>query len=126
MLISNDSFRNFVVNRSDIDLILVPLLKMLYQEKDLEQNYHFITTILITCLIMSQDATFCETSHRRLFLAQVPWYREFTIQNISDGVKGFEFEGGIIKFYKNGNNFTPPIQNKTNRFFWGRVAFFFE
>lgn len=62
LLHKNYSFRNFVMSRaSDLDLIVLPILKVIYHCP--ERNSHHVYMALIVLLILSEDNLFNETVH---------------------------------------------------------------
>uniref|UniRef100_A0A6A7G7W3 Dymeclin n=1 Tax=Hirondellea gigas TaxID=1518452 RepID=A0A6A7G7W3_9CRUS len=79
----NRAFRDYLFSRSDIDVIVLPILRKLYDEKDLSSNSTYM--ILIILLILSEDSTFCETVHKRLPKVNVSWFRESILHEISIG-----------------------------------------
>ena len=62
LLHKNYSFRNFVMSRaSDLDLIVIPILKVMYECP--EKNSHHVYMALIVLLILSEDNLFNESVH---------------------------------------------------------------
>ncbi|GBG64367.1 hypothetical protein CBR_g41568 [Chara braunii] len=79
---SNRSFLEYVLVRTDLDTLLMPLLEMLYKASKCTSNQIYM--LLIVLLILSQDASFNANVHK-LVLASVPWYRERLLLKISLG-----------------------------------------
>lgn len=84
LLVTNSRFREFVYSKSDIEVLVLPLLQQLYSEEHLVSNRP-IYVIIILLLVLTQDASFCETAHRRLTVKYVSWYRESYLADISLG-----------------------------------------
>lgn len=78
----NPAFLEYVLVRTDIDTLLMPLLEMLYDapRKTSKQIY----MLLIILLILSQDASFNASIHK-LLLPAVPWYKERLLNQASLG-----------------------------------------
>ncbi|XP_072387855.1 dymeclin [Diabrotica undecimpunctata] len=82
LLHRNHSFKSYILVRSDLDLLIVPILKSLYNAPN--SNSHHIYMSLIILLILSEDDSFNETIHD-LKLKNVPWYVERALTDISLG-----------------------------------------
>lgn len=62
LLHKNQSFRNYVISRAtDLDLIIVPILRILYDCP--ERSSHHVYMALIILLILSEDTLFNEAVH---------------------------------------------------------------
>ena len=72
LLHRNDAFKTFVLASSDIDLLVVPLLKTLYSAN--ERNNHHTYMSLIILLILSEEEFFNGYVHDN-FVKDVDWYR---------------------------------------------------
>lgn len=110
MLNENRQFCESVYSKSDVDVLVIPLLHMLYREENLASNKVYM--ILVVLLILTQvsrpasshhrhlcichhiiaaahdglqDDAFSENVHRRLVLDSVPWFHERIIHDISLG-----------------------------------------
>uniref|UniRef100_T2MAV8 Dymeclin n=1 Tax=Hydra vulgaris TaxID=6087 RepID=T2MAV8_HYDVU len=82
MLHKNKSFVNYLLRQKDLENILLPLLKVLY---DLEKsNPHSIYMVLICILIFTQDSTFNNIIHHKTGL-DLSWYKEKKLIGISLG-----------------------------------------
>ncbi|XP_072173418.1 dymeclin-like [Diadema setosum] len=82
LLHQNANFRNYVLSRTNIDRLVMPLLKILYNAQ--ERNSHHIYMTLIILLILSEDDAFNKCVHE-LNIKQVPWYTDRTISEITLG-----------------------------------------
>ncbi|XP_046403155.1 dymeclin isoform X2 [Ischnura elegans] len=78
----NPHFRTYLMARSDIEGLVVPILKTLYNAPD--SNSHHIYMSLIILLILSEDDLFNKTVHETK-LKGVVWYTERSISEISLG-----------------------------------------
>ena len=58
---------------SDLEVLLLPLLHMLYTASGRAPSHLYM--LLIILLILTQDASFAANVHR-VQLSSVPWYRE--------------------------------------------------
>jgi hypothetical protein len=112
MLLSSPIFAESVAARSDLDLVIVPLLRSLYfssvmthsnRSQKKETGSHLtpfkplsqtdkpfrsqsqLYVILILLLIFSQDPSFGRDSFRRVSIPSVKWYKERQIKAISLG-----------------------------------------
>eukprot|EP00731_Ephydatia_muelleri_P017058 Em0010g156a len=82
LLQKNSNMTSYIFSKSDLDLLVVPLLKQLFITGS--QSCHHVYMILIIMLILSQDACFNKSVHEVTF-PQVIWYTERAIKNISLG-----------------------------------------
>lgn len=78
----NRHVKTYIMARSDIELLVVPILKTLYHAPD--SNSHHIYMSLIILLILSEDDLFNRTVHETI-LKGVTWYTERSISEISLG-----------------------------------------
>nr|CAD7393095.1 unnamed protein product [Timema cristinae] len=78
----NHMVKNYILSRSDIELLVVRILKTLYHAPD--SNSHHIYMSLIILLILSEDDLFNKTIHESM-LKGVTWYTERSISEISLG-----------------------------------------
>ena len=70
LLHKNQSFRNYVISRAtDLDLIIVPILRILYDCP--ERSSHHVYMALIILLILSEDTLFNEAVHDNVSTARV-------------------------------------------------------
>ena len=112
MLLSSPIFAESVSARSDLDLVIIPLLRSLYFSSVMKQNnlsqkkgtgtqnspfqplsqtdkpfrsQSQLYVILILLLIFSQDPSFGRDSFKRVSIPSVQWYKERQIKAISLG-----------------------------------------
>ena len=76
LLQSCDLWNDYLLTRTDIDLLLIPLCQQLYYIYTLGSDHRYV--LLITALLFTQDTTFCETAHQRIRLNNTStlWFRE--------------------------------------------------
>ncbi|RDD47080.1 Dymeclin [Trichoplax sp. H2] len=82
LLHRNPSFASYVLSRVDIDSLVIPILKLLYEAE--EKNSHHIYMALIILLILSQDSGFNNSIHI-LDLRSVAWFTERSLNDITLG-----------------------------------------
>lgn len=82
LLHANPTFLEYVLVRTDLDTLLLPLLEVLYCAARRTPNQIYM--LLIVLLILSQDASFNANVHK-LALPGVPWYRERLLARTSLG-----------------------------------------
>lgn len=78
----NSAFLEYVLVRTDLDTLLMPMLETLYNASSRTSNQIYM--VLIILLILSQDASF-NASINKLILPSVPWYQERRIHETSLG-----------------------------------------
>eukprot|EP01018_Ginkgo_biloba_P004035 Gb_15046 [translate_table: standard] len=78
----NSDFLEYVLVRTDLDTLLMPVLEMLYDAPRRTSNQIYM--LLIILLILSQDSSFNASIHK-LVLPSVPWYQERLLPQISLG-----------------------------------------
>ncbi|KAJ1285622.1 hypothetical protein BS78_03G292700 [Paspalum vaginatum] len=78
----NCDFQEYVLVRTDLDTLLMPILEMLYHASRKTSNQIYM--LLIILLILSQDSTFNASVHK-LVLPAVPWYHERLMHQTSLG-----------------------------------------
>ncbi|KAM7313806.1 dymeclin [Ixodes scapularis] len=78
----NSNFKTYVLSRSNIELLIVPILKILYDAP--EKTSHHIYMSLIVVLILSEDDLFNEAVHD-ITLKNISWYTERSLSEISLG-----------------------------------------
>ncbi|GAB6032050.1 hypothetical protein CHUAL_010419 [Chamberlinius hualienensis] len=82
LLHRNQHFRTYILSRADIEELVVPILKILYQAND--RNSHHIYMALIILLILSEDELFNKAVHQSV-LKGVTWYTERSLSSVSLG-----------------------------------------
>ncbi|KAJ7522567.1 hypothetical protein O6H91_18G017800 [Diphasiastrum complanatum] len=78
----NPAFLEYVLVRTDLDTLLMPVLEMLYNAPRRSANQIYM--LLIILLILSQDSSFNASIHK-LLLPGVSWYKERLLPQISLG-----------------------------------------
>lgn len=78
----NSDFLEYVLVRTDLDTLLMPLLETLYNAPKRSSNQIYM--VLIILLILSQDSSFNASIHK-LILPSVPWYQERLLHQTSLG-----------------------------------------
>ncbi|KAJ8765804.1 hypothetical protein K2173_015608 [Erythroxylum novogranatense] len=78
----NSDFLEYVLVRTDLDTLLMPILETLYNASKRTSNHIYI--LLIILLILSQDSSFNASVHK-MILPSVPWYQEHRLHQTSLG-----------------------------------------
>ncbi|KAI3459425.1 hypothetical protein Pfo_016088 [Paulownia fortunei] len=78
----NSYFLEYVLVRTDLDTLLMPMLETLYNAPRRAANHIYM--VLIILLILSQDSSFNASIHK-LMLPNVPWYQERLLHQTSLG-----------------------------------------
>ncbi|XP_044500377.1 dymeclin isoform X2 [Mangifera indica] len=78
----NSSFLEYVLVRTDLDTLLMPILETLYNASKRTSNQIYM--LLIILLILSQDSSFNASIHK-MILPSVPWYKEHLLHQTSLG-----------------------------------------
>ncbi|KAL9240845.1 hypothetical protein vseg_015021 [Gypsophila vaccaria] len=78
----NADFLEYILVRTDLDTLLMPMLEILYNAPKTTSNQIYM--LLIILLILSQDSTFNASIHK-LMLPNVPWYQERRLHHTSLG-----------------------------------------
>ncbi|KAL3507826.1 hypothetical protein ACH5RR_033208 [Cinchona calisaya] len=82
MVHGNSAFLEYVLVRTDLDTLLMPMLETLYNASRRTSNQIYM--VLIILLILSQDSSFNASIHK-LMLPSVPWYQERLLHQTSLG-----------------------------------------
>ncbi|XP_059447133.1 uncharacterized protein LOC132178663 [Corylus avellana] len=82
LLQGNSDFLEYVLVRTDLDTLLMPILEALYDAPRRTANQIYM--LLIILLILSQDSSFNASIHK-LILPGVSWYKERLLQQTSLG-----------------------------------------
>ncbi|KAI5733517.1 hypothetical protein M8J76_012852 [Diaphorina citri] len=82
LLHRNNAFKIFVLSRTDMELLVLPILRTIYHAAD--TSCHHIYMSLIILLILTEDPLFNKTIHSTV-LKSVPWYTERLMTEISLG-----------------------------------------
>ncbi|KAA8548686.1 hypothetical protein F0562_000370 [Nyssa sinensis] len=78
----NSDFLEYVLVRTDMDTLLMPILETLYNASRRTSNQIYM--LLIILLIISQDSSFNASIHK-MILPSVPWYQERLLHQTSLG-----------------------------------------
>lgn len=78
----NSDFLEYVLVRTDLDTLLMPILETLYNASKRTSNHIYI--LLIILLILSQDSSFNASIHK-IVLPSIPWYQEHLLHRTSLG-----------------------------------------
>ncbi|KAL6548364.1 hypothetical protein OROGR_008785 [Orobanche gracilis] len=78
----NSDFLEYVLVRTDLDTLLLPMLEALYNAPSRTSNHIYM--VLVIFLILSQDSSFNASVHK-LMLPNVPWYQERLLNQTSLG-----------------------------------------
>ncbi|KAM6545507.1 hypothetical protein CsatB_026243 [Cannabis sativa] len=82
LLQGNSDFLEYVLVRTDLDTLLMPVLEALYNAPKRSSNQIYM--LLIILLMLSQDSSFNASIHK-LILLSVPWYKERLLHQTSLG-----------------------------------------
>ncbi|KAL8048019.1 hypothetical protein ABFS82_07G036900 [Erythranthe guttata] len=82
LLHGNSDFLAYVLVRTDVDTLLMPMLETLYNAPSRTSNHIYM--VLVIFLILSQDSSFNASIHE-LILPNVPWYQERLLYQTSLG-----------------------------------------
>uniref|UniRef100_A0A023F1F0 Dymeclin n=1 Tax=Triatoma infestans TaxID=30076 RepID=A0A023F1F0_TRIIF len=82
LLHRNTSFRAFVLSRSDIPSLVLPMLRTIYRGSD--NNCHHMYMSLIILLILTEDNVFNKKIHTTM-IKNVSWYTDRNLTEISLG-----------------------------------------
>ncbi|XP_028106952.1 dymeclin-like [Camellia sinensis] len=78
----NSNFLEYVLVRTDLETLLMPMLETLYNASKGTSNQIYM--VLIILLVLSQDSSFNASIHK-LMLPSVPWYQERLLHQTSLG-----------------------------------------
>uniref|UniRef100_A0A6M2DDL9 Dymeclin n=1 Tax=Xenopsylla cheopis TaxID=163159 RepID=A0A6M2DDL9_XENCH len=82
LLHKNQNFKKFVLTNHNLDLLVVPILRTLYNAPN--STSHHIYMSLIILLMLSEDDGFNKSVHQ-MQLKSIPWYTERCMTEISLG-----------------------------------------
>ncbi|XP_060917105.1 dymeclin [Labrus mixtus] len=82
LLHQNANMRTYMLSRTDMDNLVLPILEILYHVED--RNSHHVYMALIILLILTEDDSFNRSIHE-VVLKNVTWYTERTLTEISLG-----------------------------------------
>ncbi|XP_050521535.1 dymeclin isoform X2 [Daktulosphaira vitifoliae] len=78
----NNNFKSFLLARTDIEVILIPLLRTIYNTQT--SRFQHMYMALIVLLILTEDQLFNKTVHS-IILKSITWYQERMVSEISLG-----------------------------------------
>uniref|UniRef100_A0A8C5P920 Dymeclin n=1 Tax=Leptobrachium leishanense TaxID=445787 RepID=A0A8C5P920_9ANUR len=82
LLHQNSNVRTYVLARTDIEILVLPILEILYHVE--ERNSHHVYMALIILLILTEDDGFNRSIHQ-VILKNITWYAERVLTEISLG-----------------------------------------
>ncbi|XP_075697026.1 dymeclin isoform X2 [Rhinoderma darwinii] len=82
LLHQNSNVRTYVLSRTDIESLVLPILEILYHVE--ERNSHHVYMSLIILLILTEDDGFNRSIHE-VILKNITWYSERVLTEISLG-----------------------------------------
>ncbi|XP_018610838.2 dymeclin isoform X2 [Scleropages formosus] len=82
LLHQNANVRTYVLSRTDVENLVMPILEILYHVED--RNSHHVYMALIILLILTEDDTFNRSIHE-VMLKNITWYTERSLTEISLG-----------------------------------------
>ncbi|CAG8462321.1 5148_t:CDS:10 [Paraglomus occultum] len=88
LMIENNEFKAYVLSRSDPEIFLLPILRLLYEAIERRPNYPQVYICLAILLIFSEDNVFNENIQKVLCQQQIPyqsWLTERLLKQISLG-----------------------------------------
>uniref|UniRef100_A0A7S3VLV0 Dymeclin n=1 Tax=Dunaliella tertiolecta TaxID=3047 RepID=A0A7S3VLV0_DUNTE len=89
------SFREYVLSRTDVELLVVPLLRHMYGAASNKQHTSFMYMLQILLLLLSQDPSFASNIHLVALPGGAPWYKEqrLTVAKGHSGGAGVGYGG---------------------------------
>lgn len=82
LLHRNSQMKMYILSKTNVDLLIIPILKILYTAQD--RNSHHIYMALIILLILSEDDLFNKAVHD-VMLKNITWYTERAMSEVSLG-----------------------------------------
>ncbi|XP_043952413.1 dymeclin isoform X2 [Gambusia affinis] len=82
LLHQNTNMRTYILSRTDMDNLVLPILEILYHVED--RNSHHVYMALIILLILTEDDAFNRSIHE-VVLKNISWYTERSLTEISLG-----------------------------------------
>uniref|UniRef100_A0AAZ3P538 Dymeclin n=2 Tax=Oncorhynchus TaxID=8016 RepID=A0AAZ3P538_ONCTS len=82
LLHQNTNMRTYMLSRTDMENLVMPILKVLYHVED--RNSHHVYMALIILLILTEEDTFNRSIHE-VVLKNITWYSERSLTEISLG-----------------------------------------
>ncbi|KAL5037624.1 hypothetical protein RTP6_005029 [Batrachochytrium dendrobatidis] len=84
LLLKNRQFRMYVLSRTDPDVLMLPLLHLIYEAVEKKTNYSQLYILLTILLILSQDDVHNENSHK-VTISPPAWFTERIIRFVTLG-----------------------------------------
>ncbi|VVC26439.1 Hypothetical protein CINCED_3A015740 [Cinara cedri] len=78
----NSGFKTFLLARTDIEVVLIPLLRTIYNTQSSRFQHMYMALIIL--LILTEDQLFNKTVHN-IILKSATWYQERVVSEISLG-----------------------------------------
>ncbi|KAI8331572.1 Dymeclin [Chlamydoabsidia padenii] len=75
LLVENDSFRVYILSRTDPETLYIPMLKMIYEFTENRSNFSQVYILMIILLIFSQDDVNNETI-QKVMVHNLTWFTE--------------------------------------------------
>ncbi|CAO3624492.1 unnamed protein product [Cunninghamella echinulata] len=75
ILVENESFRVYILSRTDPETIYIPILKMIYESVENRTNFSQVYILMIILLIFSQDDVNNETI-QKVMIHHLTWFTE--------------------------------------------------
>lgn len=122
LLHSNKIFRPYILTTaaSDLDKLLLPLLKILYSK--FEKGSHHVYMVLIIFIILTEELIFNESIYK-INVRGVTWYKDRVFSEISVGsltvliiIRSFQYNTFRIKDSFLHNNLFAILANLSNHF----------
>ncbi|XP_029513101.2 dymeclin-like isoform X1 [Oncorhynchus nerka] len=82
LLHQNTNMRTYMLSRTDMENLVMPILKILYHVED--RNSHHVYMALIILLILTEEDTFNRSIHE-VVLKNITWYSERSLTEMSLG-----------------------------------------
>ncbi|CAG8836154.1 5985_t:CDS:2, partial [Racocetra persica] len=84
LMVENEDFRVYVLSRLDPEILLLQILRLLYDGVEGKTNYSQMYILLTILLLFSQDEVFNENI-QKIQITYQPWFTERLLKSISLG-----------------------------------------
>ncbi|CAG8705903.1 14661_t:CDS:10, partial [Acaulospora morrowiae] len=84
LMVENEDFRVYVLSRLDPEILLLQILRLIYDGVDGKANYSQMYILLTILLLFSQDEVFNENI-QKITISYQPWFTERLLKSISLG-----------------------------------------
>jgi hypothetical protein len=81
LLHENVSFRTYICQRTDLDLLIIPLLTILYEQIDISKNHVYM--IINNLIILTQTNDFTNTCSKIILKDKINFYKDSNLNNLS-------------------------------------------